>query len=175
MQNNTISTDVILNNIGKPVLPARKRSKSTKKPDEFYVSPKEFRIELEKYYKTNIFHNKLGDMVKKIAYNMSYCPNFINYTYKDEMISDAIAKMSRAIVRKNFRIESEFSPFAYFSQISWHSFQNRISKEKKIQQTHDEYKERIYNDMLEDQCEELSDVYLKRDRSVLSDGSGSED
>ena len=34
--------------------------------------------------------NYLGECILKIANHLSYRPNFINYTYRDEMISDGI-------------------------------------------------------------------------------------
>ena len=34
--------------------------------------------------------NYIGECFLKIATHLSYRPNFINYTYKDEMISDGI-------------------------------------------------------------------------------------
>ena len=34
--------------------------------------------------------NYLGECILKIANHLSYRPNFINYTYREEMISDGI-------------------------------------------------------------------------------------
>ena len=36
--------------------------------------------------------NYIGECFLKIATHLSYRPNFINYTYRDEMISDGIEK-----------------------------------------------------------------------------------
>jgi len=162
-----VTQEVVLNVQGKVIKPAKKRSKTTKKKEEFYVNPDELRAEIKNYYETNVFSNKLGLMIKKIAYGMSYMTNFINYTYKDEMISDAIYKMSRAIVRHCYKVESSFSPFAYLSMCSWTAFINKISKEKKIQQTHDDFKDRYYTEMIESQGE---NIVLKNNRCNLGDG-----
>jgi hypothetical protein len=103
--------DLVLDDLPKSA--PKKRTKKEK--NEYYCSPKEFEEEIKLYYKTGEFTNRLGNMIKSIAYNMSFSPNFINYTYKDEMISDAIEKMSRAMVRKCFKVDSGFSPFSYLA------------------------------------------------------------
>lgn len=164
-----VTQEVVLNVQGKVIKPAKKRSKTTKKKEEFYVNPDELRAEIKKYYDTDNFSDALGLMIKKIACGMSYCPNFINYTYKDEMISDAIYKMSRAIVRHCYKVESSFSPFAYLSMCSWTAFINRISKEKKVQQIHEDYKDRIYSDLLLEQCEGMDNIHLRQFQARLSD------
>ena len=85
------------------------------------------------------------------------------------MISDAIYKMSRAIVRHCYKVESSFSPFAYLSMCSWTAFINRISKEKKVQQIHEDYKDRIYSDLLLEQCEGMDNIHLRQFQARLSD------
>lgn len=72
----------------------------------------------------------------KIAQHLSYKPNFINYTYKDEMISDGIENCLLYI--DNFNPEKSSNPFAYFTQIIYYAFIRRIQKEKK--QTYVKYK-----------------------------------
>ena len=72
----------------------------------------------------------------KIANGLSYRPNFINYTYKQEMISDGIENCLQYI--HNFNPEKSKNPFAYFTQIIYYAFIRRIQKEKK--QTHVKHK-----------------------------------
>ena len=76
--------------------------------------------------------NYIGDCFLKIATHLSYRPNFINYTYRDEMISDGIENCLQYV--KNFNPEKSKNPFAYFTQIIYYAFLRRIQKEKK--QTH---------------------------------------
>ena len=76
--------------------------------------------------------NYIGDCFLKIATHLSYRPNFINYTYRDEMISDRIENSLQYV--KNFNPEKSKNPFAYFTQIIYYAFLRRIQKEKK--QTH---------------------------------------
>lgn len=68
----------------------------------FYVERKELSDEIKRYYRTNVFSNKLGQFITKIAQGLRYSPNFINYTYKEDMISDAIINMFKSIKNKNF-------------------------------------------------------------------------
>ena len=73
--------------------------------------------------------NYIGECFLKIANHLSYRPNFINYTYKEEMISDGIENCLQYI--SNFNPEKSSNPFAYFTQIIYFAFIRRITKEKK--------------------------------------------
>ena len=73
--------------------------------------------------------NYIGECFLKIATHLSYRPNFINYTYRDEMISDGIENCLQYV--KNFNPEKSSNPFAYFTQIIYYAFLRRIQKEKK--------------------------------------------
>ncbi len=73
--------------------------------------------------------NYIGECFLKIATHLSYRPNFINYTYRDEMISDGIENCLQYV--KNFNPEKSKNPFAYFTQIIYYAFLRRIAKEKK--------------------------------------------
>jgi hypothetical protein len=72
----------------------------------------------------------------KIAEGLSHKPNFINYTYRDEMMSDGIENC--LMYFGNFDPTKSKNPFAYFTQIIYFAFLRRISKEKK--QTYVKYK-----------------------------------
>ena len=73
--------------------------------------------------------NYIGDCFIKIARHLSYKHNFINYSYKDEMISDGIENCMMYF--RNFDPEKSNNPFAYFTQIIYFAFLRRIMKEKK--------------------------------------------
>jgi hypothetical protein len=77
--------------------------------------------------------NYLGDCFIKIARHLSYKSNFINYSFKDEMISDAIENCLAVV--NNFDPAKSKNPFAYFTQITYFAFIRRIQKEKKMLQT----------------------------------------
>lgn len=72
----------------------------------------------------------------KIAEGLSHRPNFVRYTYREEMVMDAVENCLKAI--QNYNIEAATrtgkpNAFAYFTQISWYAFLRRIAKEKKQQ------------------------------------------
>ena len=73
--------------------------------------------------------NYIGECFLKIATHLSYRPNFINYSYRDEMISDGIQNCLQYAY--NFDPEKSKNPFAYFTQIIYYAFLRRIQAEKK--------------------------------------------
>ena len=101
--------------------------------------------------------NYIGECFLKIATHLSYRPNFINYTYRDEMIADGIENCLQYC--SNFDPEKSKNPFAYFTQIIYYAFLRRIAKEKK--QTH------VKNKMIENQSYE-SWVKMEGDDSSYS-------
>jgi hypothetical protein len=75
----------------------------------------------------------IGECFLKIARHLSYKSNFINYSFKDEMISDAIENCLSVV--SNFDPAKSKNPFAYFTQITFYAFVRRIQREKKQLQT----------------------------------------
>lgn len=73
--------------------------------------------------------NYIGECWMKIAEGLSHKPNFINYTYRDEMIADGIENC--LMYFDNFNPDKSNNPFAYFTQIIYYAFLRRIQKEKK--------------------------------------------
>ena len=78
----------------------------------------------------------IGECFMKIAEGLSHKPNFIRYTYRDEMVMDAVENCIKAI--GNYNVEAATrtgkpNAFAYFTQISYFAFLRRIAKEKKQQ------------------------------------------
>jgi len=136
----------------KPVeKPKKVKRPRTKKPkSEHYVNGKEFLQKIKDYYESDNLEDELSVMIVKIANGLSYAPNFINYSYKDEMIGDAILKMFSALQGKKFDIRTNNNPFSYFTTIAYHAFINRIKKEKKHRDTVMRYQETVYDDTLSD-------------------------
>ena len=78
----------------------------------------------------------------KIAEGLSHKSNFIRYTYREEMVMDAVENCLKAI--DNYNIEAATrtgkpNAFAYFTQIIWYAFLRRINKEKKQQDIKQKY------------------------------------
>ena len=112
----------------------------SKKKPEHYVNNKEFLLAMTEYKrlvnesaKNNQpkppVTNYIGECFLKIANHLSYRPNFINYTFRDDMISDGIENCLQYL--DNFNPEKSNNPFAYFTQIIYYAFVRRIQKEKK--------------------------------------------
>tara|TARA_R110002012_G_scaffold204050_1_gene373597 strand:- start:3308 stop:3823 length:516 start_codon:yes stop_codon:yes gene_type:complete len=73
----------------------------------------------------------IGKCFLDIAQHLAQKPNFANYPYKDEMISDAVENC--LLYAHNFNPEKSKNPFSYFTQITYYAFLRRIEKEKKQQ------------------------------------------
>ena len=129
--------------------PKNKRKRRSKKDNVHYVNSKEFTQDIVDYYEsgTDEIGDKLGESIFKIATGLSYAPNFINYSYKDDMVGDAIVKMFSALQSKKFDITSGNNPFSDFTTIAFHAFINRIKKEKKQRQVISDYQEMVYDEL----------------------------
>ena len=111
-----------------------------RKKSEHYVNNKEL-LQALIVYREKVAHAKENDLPKpritiylgecflKIATHLSYKPNFVNYMFRDDMISDGIENCVQYI--HNFDPEKSKNPFAYFTQIIHYAFLRRIQKEKK--------------------------------------------
>ena len=130
--------------------PKRKKRKSKKKKSAHYVNAKDFQHAIEEYYKqdTDEMSHYLGETIYKISTGLSFAPNFINYTYKEDMIGDAILKMLAALRERKFKVGLGYNPFSYFTTIAYHAFVNRIKKEKKYRETIDSYQQEMYSAQL---------------------------
>jgi DNA-directed RNA polymerase specialized sigma24 family protein len=142
----------------------RKRKKAEDKPH--YVNARDFEDALVKYYDDDKITNYLGDAIQKIASGLSYAPNFINYSFKEDMVGDAVLKMYQAILHKKFKLNKGFSPFGYFTTIAYHAFICRIKKEKKHHEVIEEYKERNFDLMLNESDEFGSHRVYTRPSSI---------
>ena len=111
-----------------------------KKKSEHYVNNKEllaalidYRAEVAVAKSKDLpkprISNYLGECFLKIATHLSYKPNFVNYMFRDDMISDGIENCVQYI--HNFDPNKSKNPFAYFTQIIHYAFLRRIQKEKK--------------------------------------------
>ena len=119
--------------ISTAVMTKRKRS-------EHYVNNKEFLAALIKYREDKeiaLIQGKpkppipryIGECFLKIANHLSFKPNFVNYMFKEDMISDGIENCVQYI--HNFNPEKSQNPFAYFTQIIHYAFLRRIQREKR--------------------------------------------
>lgn len=119
------------------------------KPKEkpHYVNNREFSLAVVEYCKDvkeqleqgnprPIVTDYIASCFLKISEGLSHKANFVRYTYREEMVMDAVENCLKAI--ENYDIEAATrsgkpNAFAYFTQISWFAFLRRIAKEKKQQ------------------------------------------
>jgi len=120
----------------------------TKRQSIHYVNNAEFSQAVVDYVHTvnearanNAEIPKVPDYVAqcflRISEGLSHKANFIRYTYREEMVMDAVENCLKAIL--NYDIEAATrtgkpNAFAYFTQITWYAFLRRIAKEKKQQE-----------------------------------------
>ena len=127
--------------------PVIKKRSSTKKESEHYVNNKEFSQAVVDYVNdvkkaesngTTVprIPEYIGRCFLRIAEGLSHKPNFIRYTYREEMVMDAVENCVKACPNYNGAAATRTgSPnaFAYFTQICYFAFLRRIVKEKKQQ------------------------------------------
>lgn len=122
-----------------------KKEKKADKPDKkkYYVDNNRLTELIMIYYKDNIIPDELAIYLFNIATRISFMPNFINYTWKEEMIGDGLVKEFLALKNKKFNPEKG-KAFSYFSMIVYNAFCNRIKKEIKEKTVIKEYQEDQY-------------------------------
>lgn len=138
-----------------------------------YVNNKEFSLAVvdycnrlqkaqkQKSKKIPVIDNYIAECFLKIAEGLSHKSNFIRYTYREEMVMDAVENCLKAI--KNYDIKTATrtgtpNAFAYFTQISWYAFLRRIEKEKKQQDIKLKYMANIQIDELVDTDDDGDDT-----------------
>ena len=155
-----------------------------------YVNNKEFSLAVvdycnrlqkaqkQKSKKIPVIDNYIAECFLKIAEGLSHKSNFIRYTYREEMVMDAVENCLKAI--KNYDIETATrtgtpNAFAYFTQIAWYAFLRRIDKEKKQQDiklkymANIEYDDLVDNDNSTEQSDEAGQFLVDTLRQKIDD------
>jgi|TARA_R110002074_G_scaffold216701_1_gene386732 hypothetical protein len=125
----------------------------SKSKNVHYVNNAEFSLSVVEYVRTvaeakknnstlPIVPDDIAISFLKIAENLSHKSNFIRYTYREEMVMDAVENCLKAV--ENYNIDAKTrsgkpNAFAYFTQIIWFAFLRRITKEKKQQEIKEKY------------------------------------
>lgn len=114
---------------------------------DFYVSNKELYEHYAEWYSAiatareeGIEDPQIPDFIvsamMKIASRLSYKPNFINYTFKEDFISDALydcvrfSKQFKLTYTDKAGVLQKGNPFSYITTICFNAFLRRIDKEK---------------------------------------------
>lgn len=121
-----------------------------------YVSKKEMMDELIKYNETKIISDSLGVMFQKIATRYSSKPNLCGYTYREDMISDAVERMISQIDSFNVNHPAA-NPFAYFTKVAYHQFWLHLNKEKKFRDLKKKYQTSIWDEVCSNEHIKMKD------------------
>ena len=120
---------------------ARKKSVHYVNNAQFSQAVVDYVGKLEECRKEEIILPKVPDYIAqcflRIAEGLSHKANFIRYTYREEMVMDAVENCLKAISNYNLEAATRTgkpNAFAYFTQITWFAFLRRITKEKKQQE-----------------------------------------
>lgn len=97
---------------------------------------KEVNTATEAGTKVPIVPDYIATCFMRIAEGLSHKSNFVRYTYREEMVMDAVENCLKAVL--NYKIETATrtgnpNAFAYFTQICYFAFLRRLQKEKKQQ------------------------------------------
>jgi hypothetical protein len=120
-----------------------RKPQNAKDKEKYYVEPKQFDEEIMKYYESGKMSNELANMISNISHKLSYANNFINYSYREEMVGDGVIRMMKALIAKKYNREKGTNPFSYFTRIAFNAFRNRIKKEKHMHETHEKYQKEV--------------------------------
>jgi len=133
----------------------KKRGEIIKKR-KHYVNNKDLLVELKKYKDTKHITEELGGMIFEIAKNFASKGSYSGYTWKEDMISEAVLTCLRYMHNFDAKKYKYPNPFAYFTTIIYHSFLNYIKKQKK----HSEIKDICYKKIQLLEEDKYGDYYL---------------
>lgn len=122
-------------------------------------------LELIKSEKNARISEYIGECIKSIASGLANRPNFINYPFKEEMISDGIENSLKYL--NNFDPLKSSNPFAYFTQIIYFAFVRRIQKEKKHLYT----KYKLINQKIVHEYQDVENLNVTKYGSDYSDAN----
>ena len=152
-----------------PIQPGKTMAK--RKRSEHYVNNKEFLAALIRYQEDieiarlqdkpkPVIPRYIGECFLKIANHLSFKPNFVNYMFKEDMISDGIENCVQYI--HSFNPEKSRNPFAYFTQIIHYAFLRRIQREKRQLEIKNKIIEKSgYNEVFDDSNKIDGDNYAE--------------
>ena len=157
--------------------PRKERKVSVARKKQHYVDNEKFLVVMtdyrEKYLQAKgdeeelpVIPDYAGECFLKIAERLSHRPNFINYAFREEMVSDGIENC--VMYASNFNPEKSTNPFAYFTQIIYFAFLRRIEKEKK--QLYIKYKTMEEHSSLEDHVD-MGEMSSEDSRAVSAGAS----
>lgn len=152
--------------------------KMNKKENVHYVNNADFSNAVVEYVKSAneakaenktvpVVPNYIAECFLRISEGLSHKSNFIRYTYREEMVMDAVENCLKAIHNYDLSTATRTgrpNAFAYFTQIAWYAFLRRIAKEKKQQDIKISYLSRVN---VEDILGSVDEVDLQQTQYVV--------
>ena len=127
---------------------------------EYYVKGSELKAQIEKYQKSKRedaekrgvpyeegqgeISEALGEMIIKICERFSRHPRFFGYSFRDQFVADAVARCITHGVDKIDLSLPNCNPFAYFTQISYNEFRQKIKRQKRYNQIKQRIRDEVY-------------------------------
>lgn len=117
------------------------RKKTTSDPNRHYVDNKKFYAEIKKYKEKVKESREAGNELDPImpdyvaksiwdcVHNFSFSKNFINYTFREDMVLDGYENCIKYF--HNFNADKYDNPHAYFTMIASNAFKQRILLEER--------------------------------------------
>lgn len=157
-------------------------SKPIKEKAEHYISGPQFMSDISEYYKydemkenldkndkspeareirrnAKKYFEKCGLAISMMINGLAKNPKFSGYTWKDEMIADALVKCTKALIGKKFDPSRKYNPFSYFNRIAWREFLRRINLEKQNVKVRTEYGQEFLRSFAKENTD--SPIYIK--------------
>lgn len=144
------------------------------KSNALYVNKREMMEEILQYQQTKEVSEKLAHMFRLIAKKFSSHSWFFRYTYREDMISQAVMMMLKKVDKFNINYPNA-DPFNYFSSIAYNEFRQMIKKENKTQLARENLRQYIWVDICTDENLEYNDDstqlnnYMKDNDDISSD------
>lgn len=131
----------------------QKQMSKKRKSKEYYVKGKDLIQQIRKYQQSRkkdpegkgYISEELGSMILKICTRFSLHPKFYGYTYRDQMVADAVMRcLSKSIARIDLSLPN-CNPFSYFTQTALNCFRARINSQKKFMSTKKRFRQQYYD------------------------------
>lgn len=121
---------------------AQKRTKREKNPDtpevtsKYYLTNAKLLPAVLRAKETGKLTDELAGMLLLLSQKYAQHPNFSGYTYKEDMIADAMANLCVAALK--FDPAKSNNPFAFYTSCITHSFYQFLNVEKRHRRIRDE-------------------------------------
>jgi hypothetical protein len=106
-----------------------RKKKPIAERSRYYIDKNEYTEELQSYVATGIATEKLGELFKRHVDHYASGGSFKNYTYIDEMKSEALLFLMK--YSKGFKMATGRNAFSYCTTIIHNAFLQSIEREKK--------------------------------------------